>query len=160
MSRRNTETIEIQPGSRIWTPDQARLYTAAAEVTTAIITDALNTALLPDGSYASEIRSRQLVITALWATSLRRELEGVKTTYDLGRYFMPIGQDGYGYELVRRHLVDPNGVKHQNIETTRIPDLLLSSSPDQRLAYLHGRRGLEPGIVAHFPKQLTLPARY
>lgn len=159
MARRNTETVDIQRGSVIWTPDQSRLYTAATEVSSAIISEALDRALQTDGSYASEIRSRDMVHTALWATRLRAELESVRTTYDLGFYFMPLAQEGYGYELVRRHLVDPSGTKHKNIETTRIPDLLLASTPGMSLAYLKGRRQFEPGIAAHFPKQLTLPAR-
>lgn len=159
MPRRHLETVEVQRDSVIWTPDQCRLYTAAAEVSSAIISEALDTALQNNGSYASEIRSRDMVHTASWATRLRAELERVRTTYDLGFYFMPLAQEGYGYELVRRHLVDPSGTKHQNIETTRIPDLLLASTPGMSLGYLKGRRLFKPGIAARFPKQLTLPAR-
>lgn len=159
MPRRHLDTVEVQRDSVIWTPDQARLYTAAAQVSSAIISEALDTALQTNGSYASEIRSHDMVHRALWATRLRAELERVRTTYDLGFYFMPLAQEGYGYDLVRRHLVDPNGIKYQNIETTRIPDLLLSSNPGRGMAYLKGRRGFKPGIAARFPKELTLPAR-
>jgi hypothetical protein len=159
MSRRNTETIEIQPGSRIWTPDQARLYRATARATSSIITEALTTSIDNNGSYEAILRTHSYARAALLAIRLRSQVERIRTTDQLGTFQMPFAARGYTSELLRKHLIDPEGPTYDGIETTVIPDLLLITDPDRVWATLNGRRGFAPGVVANFPKQLTLPKR-
>lgn len=159
MSRRTTETVEVQPGSRIWTPDQTRLYTAAAEVSSSIILEATTTIINSGTSYADILKAHGYARAARLAVHLRNNVEEIITSDNLSNFQMGLSVDGYANELLRKHLVNPAGVTYGNIETTAIPDLLLHTSPNSGFVTLNGRRCFNKGIVANFPKQLTLPKR-
>lgn len=159
MPRKNTETVEVQPGSTIWTPDQTRLYTATAEVSTSIILEATTTITKSGSSYADILKAHGYARAALLAVHLRNRVEEIRTSDNLSNFQMGLSGDGYTNELLRKHLVHPDGAKYGNVETTAIPDLLLYTSPDSGFVTLNGRRCFNRGVVANFPKQLTLPKR-
>lgn len=109
MPRRNTETVEVQQGSVIWTPDQTTLYTSTRIVTSSIIREAARTVLSDTGSYQEILGADAYTQAALFAINLRDRVEEIRTRNQLSNFEMVLGENHTLNGFLRRHLVYPGG---------------------------------------------------